>query len=172
MTLDDIKARCFIDDNGCWLWRGALTDGKWPRIHAPDHTIPGSPNRTQTGRRAAWHLFTAKPIPNGWRVYGTCLCDTCVNPLHMKCGPTAELGRFTAKLGRFKNSYARIVANRMTGRKRASLTPEQVQEAQDSKELNKVLADRWGVSPQTVSRARRGHMKSVQASNPFLGLMR
>lgn len=172
MTLDDIKARCFVDENGCWLWRGAMTDGRWPRIHAPDHSLPGSPKRTQTGRRATWNLFTGKAIPTGYRVWGTCLCDACVNPEHSKCGPTTELGRFTVRTGRFKNSAARIVANRMTGRKRASLTPEQVEEAQASKEFLKVLAERWGVSAQTVSRARLGRMKSVQASNPFSGLMR
>lgn len=172
MTLDEIKERCFINDDGCWLWRGALTEGKWPRIHAPDLSLPDGPKRTQTGRRATWQLKTGKAIPNGWRVYGTCLCDTCVNPDHSKCGPTAELGKFSAKLGRFKGSHARITANRRTGRMRAILTPEQVLEIQASPEMNRQLAERLGVSHQTISRARRGDMKSLQAANPFVGLLR
>lgn len=172
MTLDDIKARCFIDDQGCWLWRGAMTDGKWPRIHGPDHTKPGSPMGTQTGRRAVWHLKTGQPIPKGWRVYGTCQCDACVNPEHMKCGTTAEMGRFTVKLGRFKNSTARIVANRKTGQKRSRLNLAQLREIQQSSEFNRVLAEKWGVSHQTISRARRGLLKSIEPANPFLGLMR
>lgn len=171
MTLDDIKARCYINDEGCWEWRGALTEGRWPRVHAPDHTKEGSPKTTQTGRRAVWHLATGKPIPKGWRVYGTCDCDTCLNFDHMACGTTAKVGQHSVKTGRFKNSAARIAANRRTGRLRALLTPEQIQEIQASSEFNKTLAARLGVSHQTISRAKQGRMRSFQTAHPFAGLM-
>lgn len=172
MTLDDIKGRCFIDEAGCWLWRGALTEGKWPRVHAPDHTKPGSPKMTQTGRRAVWHVVTGKPIPKGWRVYGTCGCDACLNPAHMECGTTAKVGQHSVRTGRFKNSPARIAANRKSGRSRALLTPEQIAEIQESAEFNRVWAERLGVSTQTISRARLGRMRSFQTAHPFSGLMR
>ena len=35
MTLDDIRQRCVLRD-GHWLFRGALSAGKWPRIWGPD----------------------------------------------------------------------------------------------------------------------------------------
>lgn len=171
VKLEDVKARCFISDNGCWEWRGGLSDGKWPRVHAPDHTKPGSPKTPQTGRRAVWHLLTGKPIPTGWRVYGTCPCAVCLNPEHMSCGTTAKLGKHSAKIGRFKNSPARVAANRKTGRLRSALSPETIAEIQDSSELNKVWAERLGVSPQTISRAKLGKMLAFQTAHPFAGLM-
>lgn len=171
MTLDDIKARCFINDDGCWEWRGAMSDGKWPRVWAPDHTKPGSPKSAQTGRRAVWHLLTGKPIPTGWRVYATCPCASCLNPAHMDCGTTAKVGKHSVKTGRFKNSAARIAANRKTGRLRAVLTPEQIREIQSSEDLNKDWAARLGVSPQTISRAKLGRLKAFQAASPFAGLL-
>lgn len=172
MTLDDIRARCFITEDGCWEWRGALSEGRWPRVHAPDLSKPGAPKTPQPGRRAVWQMVTGEPIPKGHRVFGTCECDTCLNPEHMDCGTTAKMGRFSRKTGRFKCQPTRIAANRMIGRQRADLTAEQVAAIQLSDEPGTVWAKRLGVSRQTVSRARKGLMVSLAAANPFAGLVK
>ncbi|MGE0349826.1 hypothetical protein [Hydrogenophaga sp.] len=172
MTLDDIKDRCFITEEGCWEWRGALSDGRWPRVHAPNHSKPGSPKEVQGGRRAVWQIATGKPIPKGWRVFGTCNCETCLNPEHMDSGTTAKVGRFTRRTGRFKCNPARIAANRRLGRNRAALTAEQVAAIQQSDEPGTVWAKRLNVSRQTVSRARNGLMVSLASANPFAGLVK
>lgn len=167
MTLDDVQARCFIDDEGCWVWRGATSDGL-PRVYAPNHRKPGSPKESQVGRRAVWHITTAKPIPDGKRVYGTCQNPLCLNPAHMKCGTTKEVGEFTAKVGRFKNSPRRIAANRLIGRKRSYLNPDQIAEIQSSNETGVALAERLNVGRQTVSKARRGELKAFESiGSPF-----
>lgn len=173
--LEKVRERCYIDeDTGCWLWRGAVSQGKWPRVYAPDHSQEGSPLKTQTGRRAVWHLFTGKAIPNGWRVYGTCTEDACLNPQHMKCGPTSELGSFIAKSGEWKGVPARIKANRLIARTRAKVTPDMVSEINQSNEKGLDLAQRLNVSDTLVSRVRRG--ASGKCWQPmggvFSGLMR
>ncbi len=172
MTLDDIKAGCFITESGCWEWRGALSEGRWPRVHAPDLSKPGAPKRPQQGRRAVWQIATGQPIPKGWRVFYTCSCETCLNPEHMDCGTTAKVGRFTRKTGRFRCTPARIVANLRTARNLCSLTAEQVAAIQQSDEPGSVWAKRLNVSKQTVSRAKNGLMVSLASANPFAGLVK
>jgi len=156
MTLDDIKDRCRIDeDTGCWIWTGAKSGG-WPRIWAPDHTLHAGELRTQTGRRAAWHIKTGKPIPSGWRVFGTCTQRDCCNPAHMVCEPTAKQGAKVAASGRLKGRIARITANRSTGRRRSHIDAEARKSIRDSNERRDVLAARHQCSPQTISRIRAG----------------
>lgn len=172
MKLDDIKGRCHIDEGGHWIWKGALSEGKYPHVWAPDHSRPGSPMKRQAGRRAVWHLKTGKPIPAGWRVYGTCEEGRCLNPDHSKCGPTAEWGAHMASSGRYAGSIRRQIAGRKTGRKATTLTPETYMEAITSNEMAKTLAARLGVLPQTISKARNGRLVCFEpAGGMFSGLV-
>ena len=171
MTLDNIKARCFITDEGCWEWRGAMSQGV-PRIYAPNHQKPGSPMECQVGRRAVWHVRTGKAIPKGHRVFGTCQNAVCLCPEHARCGTTSDLGALTKKLGRFKNKPARIAASRIGGRKRSHLTAELIAEIQASDETGVAIAGRLKLGREVVSRVRRGKLKSFQSiGNPFAGLL-
>ncbi len=160
MNLEDIKDRCTLDeDTGCWHWKGALSNGKWPRIRAPNHCKPGSPMQAQTGRRAVWHIKTGVAIPQDHRVYGTCTDPQCLNPEHMRCGPPRDWGKHAAKTGVYKNNVKRQIASRRTGRSRALLTPALIFEIQNSTETGREISRRTGLSAQTVSKARNG--KSV-----------
>lgn len=172
MTLDDVNQRCHVDaDTECWHWRGALSDGKWPRIHAPNLSKPGEPMEVQTGRRAVWQLHTGRAIPKGHRVYGTCRSDDCLNPKHMACGSTTEWGQHKSKTGIHKTVTHRIGA-RKTGKARSVLTQETYAEVVQSTEPGIHIAKRLGVSMQTVSKARRGELLSfLPIGNPFSGLV-
>ena len=173
MNLEQIKARCVIEEEtGCWHWTGALSDGKWPRVYAPNHSKEGSPIQVQTGRRAVWHVLTGKAIPDGYRVHGRCDDPQCLNPDHMRCGPTAEWGKTLRRKGIYKGKAKRILANRATGRARSALTPELIKEITTSEETGEALASRLGLSRSVVSKARRGRAKSFLAlANPFSGLI-
>lgn len=172
MTLDDIKGRCHIDDDGHWIWKGALSEGKWPRIWAPDHTQPGSPMKVQVGRRAVWHVSTGQAIPKGWRVFGTCPVDRCLNPGHMKCGTTAEWGEHVSKSGIHAGNVRRLAAARQLGRKRSVMTAETRMEIITSPETGRALARRLGISEQTVSKVRRGQSVCFEpAGGMFSGLV-
>lgn len=171
MTLDDIKARCFITEDGHWLWRGAKSDGH-PRIWAPNYSKPGAPFASQHGKRAAWNLVNQKPIPEGWRVFGTCNHLDCVNPKCTDCGPGSAWGARLSKAIARKGKAARMASARRGGQKRTLLTPEQIAEAKTSKRPGRELAREWGVSEQTVSKARKGQTVCYEpVGGVFTGLM-
>lgn len=171
MTLDDIKGRCFITDDGHWLWRGALSDGH-PRIWAPNYSKPGAPKTGQHGKRAVWNVVNQKPLPQGWRVFGTCIHTTCINPACIDAGPGQAWGERLSKSIARKGKLARITASRLTGQKRSLLTPERIEEAKASPKTGRELAREWGVSEQVISRARNGQVKCFQpVGGLFTGLM-
>jgi hypothetical protein len=173
MDLENIRQRCHIDeDTGCWIWAGALSEGKWPRIHSPNHSKPGSPMETQTGRRAVWQLSTGKAIPKGHRVYGTCRCNTCLNPSHMKCGPAADWGKYKAQIGLHK-TVRHVIGARKNGRANSVLTEATYAEILSSNEIGLHIAKRLGIGRAVVSRVRTGKLVSFKpVGGPFSGLVR
>lgn len=166
MKLDDIKARCRIVD-GHWLWDGAMSDG-WPRVFAPDFTLHGGKKASQNGRRAVWHVTKKKPIPKGWRVFGTCEERTCLNPKHMVCQPTAKWGEQLRETGKWLASVNRIVQSRAYWRRRGALTPELIELIHTSPKSAVRLAAETGLSRGAISKVRRG---KVTAFTPVGGLV-
>jgi len=170
--LTKIKGGCHIDDlTGCWHWRGAMSQNKYPRISAPDHTRGGG-MFTQTGARAVWHAHTGKAIPEGHRVYHKgCSTNTCINPAHLACGPTGDWGKQVATHGNWRGQPARIKANRAIGRKRSAVTPAIAAEIVHSSETGVALAKRLQIKQSVISRVRRGNHMATRPNNPFAGLM-
>lgn len=169
MTLDDIKARCVITDDGHWIWKGAMSEGKFPRIWAPDYTRGGH-KTGQHGRRAVWHLKTGMPIPEGWRVWSTCDCAACLNPDHIACGTSAAWGAHMARIGKHKTMVHRV-ASRRAAQARMVLSPDQIGMVQSDPRTGRELARALGVSEQTISRARTGRIVChLPLASPFSGL--
>lgn len=175
-SLEDIKGRCFVTEDGHWLWRGSLRRDGRANIYAPDYTRQDGGMTTQAGPRAVWHLVNQKAVPEGYRVYGVCGHPACCNPKCIRATTEAEWGRFGSKQGRHKGTAAHIAANRAITAKRAKLTAEQVLYVQSSPKTGVELAVEFAVSTTTISKLRRG-MHVVTASgaaraNPFAALMR
>ena len=168
-TLDEIRGRCVIDDEGHWLWQGALNARGRPSIHAPDFTLGGM--RTQAGPRAVWHIKTGKAIPAGWRVFGTCDDPLCLNPRCMGCASSADLGARIAASGIYKGQAARILANRAINRARSLVDAALIAEIQASPETGVAVAQRLDLDPRLVSKARRGELRSFASAGPFAGLV-
>lgn len=164
-TLEEVKGRCFIDEEGHWIWRGAKHCKTGPRIYAP--VLPDGQMESQPGRRAVWQMAKGLPINKGWRVYGRCDEPMCVNPEHIACGPSDSVGRHIAKTGKFKGQPKRIAANRAIGRKRASYTPEQLAEVRASDESGSALVARLGLGRGVISRLKLG---TAVAFEPVGGL--
>lgn len=160
-TLEEIRERCHITEDGHWLWRGSLRPNGRPNIYAPDYTAGGK-MQTQQGPRAVWHCSTGKPIPEGHRVFGGCDERTCCNPACMRCTTCSVMGANIAKKGTLKGQTKRILANRATNRARSVFTPEILLRIQASDESGVKLAKELGVSRGRVSRARRGELRSFQ----------
>ena len=169
-TIEEIKGRCVITEDGHWLWRGSLrTDGR-ANIYAPDFTRSNGTLMVQRGPRAVWHCVNKEAIPEGFRVYGTCDEKACCNPACIKCTTDADYGRWLRRTGAHKGQTSRILANRANGRKRAVLNPEQILYVQLSDKRGKDLAVELGIGASTVSKYRRGESVSVQATGLFSGL--
>ena len=172
-TLEEIKGRCFIDEEGHWNWRGALTKKGKPSIYAPDYTNhKGKVLTHQCGYRAVWHVLNQRAVPEGSRIFSMCGEATCCNPEHIRCMPVTAYGRRQASKGTLKGQTTRIQANRAIGRKRAKLTPEMVSRIQASDQSLASLAAELGISTCTAWRARQG--KSVippASSGIFSGLL-
>lgn len=177
-TIDQIKANCHVcEETGCWLWRGALSDGQWPRVYASNYAKAddGSVKTVQTGTRAIWQAKTGRAIPKGWRVWRTCQHDhsnLCLNPEHTICANNAVHGARLAKTGVWKGQVSRIAANRATGRKRSAITPELHAEILGSNETGQALARRTGLNRSVISKVRTGQMQCLAAvGGVFGGLM-
>lgn len=171
-TLDDIKSNCEITEDGHWLWRGGLrVDGR-PNIYAPDYTRSDGCMQTQAGLRAVWHIINKKPVPAGWRVFGTCEEKACCCPDHIRCAPEADIGAFTRKTKRYKGKTRRILANQATSRKRSRMTPELIEYIQTSPKTGRALAQELGLGESLVSKARRGeYLAFAGAGCMFTGLI-
>lgn len=169
-TLEEIRQRCVITDDGHWLWKGSTRPDGRPNIWAPDYTKEGQ-MRVQCGTRAVWHCSTEKPIPEGYRAYGICEHKTCCNPKCIRCTSEADFGAWLRSTGKYKGDVRRILANRAIARSRSVLSPERIAYIQASPKVGKELAAELGISAQTVSKARRGDCIAFQGANPFLGLV-
>lgn len=168
-TIEEIRGRCVITDDGHWLWDGALRPDGRPNIWAPDHA--SGKMATQCGPRAVWHCITGRPIKEGWRAYGTCDEKACCNPDHVACTTETAYGKWVASTGAFKGQTNRILANRASSRARSKLSPALITEIQISNETGRALALRLGLQETLVSRARRGQVKVFQSANVFAALL-
>lgn len=170
-TMAEIKGYCRIDDDGCWIWGGAKSDG-WPRIYAPDYSNRDGAACIQPGRKAVWHVRHKKPVPAGYRVYSTCQVLDCVNPNHAVCMTPAEWGKRTADSGNWKGNLRRIAVNRQTARRLSVITPELIALVTNSDKKGVELAKEHGVSKSVISKIRTGNAKAFQpVGGLFTGLL-
>lgn len=167
--IERILGRCrYQEDTHCLVWTGALSGGQWPRVQAPN---PATGVKSVTvGRRGVWLAMTGKPIPNGWRVYGTCNNPLCISPEHTSCGKAEAWGKHLQATGHFRGRPARIAANRATGQARRKVSDADMAIIHGSASLAEA-AQAIGVTVSTISRYKRG-VKTLQAlaGNPFAGL--
>ena len=172
-TLEEIRGRCFITEDGHWLWRGAVSASGRPNIHAPNYTKGPDVMGPQCGTRAVWHCHTLAPIPKGWRAYGICSEKACCNPDHIRCTSQRAYGAWVRRSGKLKGDLRRTLMNRATGRARSVLVPEVMERILTSKATGVVLAKELGISETTVSKARRGGRVygMVASGGMFAGLV-
>ena len=174
-TLEEIKGRCFVTEDGHWLWRGTLTSHGRAHIYAPDYTRKDGELTCQSGARAVWHVINQKALPDGYRAYVTCDYPECCNPECITATTSSQHGKFGSRKGRHKGNPNHITANRAICAKRAKLTAEQVLYVQTSPKTGVALAAELGVSTSTISKLRRGGNKVTApggAPNIFTALMR
>ena len=145
--------------SGCWLWTGTIL-----------HDGYGQFDRRRA-HRVAWEL-TNGPIPKGQLILHRCDNPPCVRPDHLFLGTHAEnMADMTSKGRGLTGSRSWLSKHGQRAKPgeahhMAKLTTEQVAEIRELYEPNphrrpsavsqRALAERFGVTQQTISRALRG----------------
>ena len=114
-------------ETGCWNWMWNRQREGYGRIHLPDGSKPQA-HRVYYERHKG-------PIPKGFDIDHLCRNRRCVNPEHLEAVTRAE--------------------NLRRG-SRAKLNIEQVKEIRASSVRSGLLAERYGVSRETIISVRNG----------------
>lgn len=117
------------DLNDCWPWIGRCTNNGTP--------IKQWNGKPKTARKWLWELLFGR-VPDGLVVYGTCGARDCINPRHAAVGFAKDARRFDV---RTKLDTADVML---------------IKRAADDGVMLAVLAERYGVSPTTISDVVRG----------------
>lgn len=79
LTLDELKARSEVDENGCWNWTRNLTHDGYGR-HGT--RVNGKPANWMAHRLSYEHVKGS--IPNGMQLDHLCRNRRCINPDHLE----------------------------------------------------------------------------------------
>lgn len=134
-TLEYIKARVDVDDNGCWLWkRSKLPNGYGNCTYKREKWY---------AHRLAWVACKGK-IPEGQRVIHKCGNRSCANPEHLTTGTQKDASANGGKVSR--------------------ISDDAVKDIIESHEPNVVMAKKYGITQAHISGIRaRKHRANVEA---------
>ena len=80
-------ARVAVQENGCWLWTGAINKqtkyGCFNYFH-------GGKNQNGQAHRFSYEFFHKRPIPEGLEIDHLCRTRPCVNPHHLEASTHRE----------------------------------------------------------------------------------
>ena len=157
LTLDTLHM--YVEEVGdCWIWKASCNGAGYPQANVA--------GKVDLVARHVWTLL-GKTVPSRrYCLVTTCGERTCVNPAHI-----AMRSRSTV-LKRAYQSGCRMSPLEYHGRlygsqHLAKLTPEQVEQirSRPGNETHKAIAKDFGVTPECISRIRRGvTWKTVSAS--------
>ena len=129
------------EPDNCWQWKEARK-GEYGK-----YRLDG---RRMGAHRVAWEL-TNGPVPAGMEVCHRCDNPWCVNPAHLFLGTHVDNIRDCHRKGRASKVRAYGVKHGRT-----KLTADDVRDIRASADLQRVIAKRYGIHQQAVSRLQRG----------------
>lgn len=160
ITLDWIRARCVVTDDGCWLWQ-LLTKG--------GRAIANVDGREIRPHRVALEL-NGRPVSAAHIVLARCAEPSCCNPEHQRVVTRAGYMR-AQKRGAMRGANARTTAVvTAKARARSPLAPviDTIKTRLAAGERVADLAREFGVSPSTLYYVRQG--RTWRSPSPFAGL--
>jgi hypothetical protein len=158
----------------CWWWTGAAathpgTVNRSPRIWTFDHAR--GDKRVLSGPQAVFNITHRAAPPEGHRAYMRCLNSMCVRPECVTSGTMLQIGAAIAASGKRKGTH--VEARRACaalGRAKLAIvdTPADKVAAvllAPASEQNQQIAERLGMTRQTVSRIRAGKSRRGAAND-------
>lgn len=149
-ALATIKSRCTRcpECDTDWLWNGVAKDEMWRayfQLNGVRHGV----------RRTVYAATARKPLLDGQIVATKCECPNCLNPELLFAQTRADkLIRQIATGGIFHAQHRASIKTSVRANGIAKLNVTKVQEIRSSDESSTVLAERFGVSPQTIRHVR------------------
>lgn len=135
-------------ETGCWLWQRGQNKG-----YGKISTRKGGKPVTMNASRVALGKKLGRPVRDGMQACHTCDVPLCVNPDHLYEGTPRDNAADMMTRSRHNNSF---IKGGLATRK---LTEEQVIEIRDAASkgaLYPPMADKYGVSIQTIANAVLG----------------
>lgn len=160
-ALTEYVAARVREDGGCLRWRGYSCNGH------PGGTIDG----WRFLVRRALYEEQRGPIPKGKVIRCTCETPDCINTEHFKLTTYKAVALECGALGLMSGQVrsARIAAVKRAGAQ-AKITQDDARAIRASDEPLAIVARRYGITPSTASRIRRGTVRREFVGNPFAGL--
>lgn len=122
-------------NSGCWLWTGAVDKDGYGKL-----TVK---YRYAKAHRESYELHKG-PIPDGLVVCHRCDVPGCINPDHLFLGTNADNTADRDAKGRHVPNYGEANGS-------AKLTAEKVRAIRAERGLQRVVADKYGISQTAVS---------------------
>lgn len=130
--------------DSCWLWTGATGANGYGYVRRVGYA--------NLAHRVSWELAKG-PIPNGLLILHICDVRNCVNPSHLRTGTHRDNAMDMVAKGRDVISKIDVRGEKHGASK---LTWAKVREIRASSEPGLVLAARFGIAKQTISKVRLG----------------
>jgi hypothetical protein len=123
--------------SGCWDWTAARDRCGYGRLK-----VDGG---IKSAHRLSWVLANG-PIPDGLHVCHTCDNPGCVNPVHLFV---------TDHRGNMADMAAKGRSPRGVASRSAKLTRRDILAIRADDRLQRIIAEKYGVQPQTISSVKR-----------------
>lgn len=136
--LKDRFERYVVRKRGCWKWRGSKDAQGYGQLSFGKMPIKAS--------RASYLLFCGELKPRRC-VLHKCDNPECTNPKHLFLGSKHDNLRDAAEKGRMPRGERHH---------NSKLTAAKIRKILASKDLQKTIAQRFGIHPGTVSQIKRG----------------
>lgn len=138
-SMASLRAGCIQNDQGCWIWQGAKTQG-YPVANTGEHATATRLNRV------ILRLKLGRDLRPGAFACHTCDNRTCLNPDHIYEGSTSQNG-----LDAWQNPNRRRHFPEFR-----RLSDEEARAILESSESSRTLGAKFGVSHRTVQKIRNG----------------
>lgn len=92
--LNKLYSRCYIDEDGCWIWTGAEGDR--------GYGIAYDGYKSEGAHRLSYKHYYDTDLPKGCSVLHKCNKKLCINPIHLYLGDQAQNVKDAKRDGLFK----------------------------------------------------------------------